>query len=304
MKKYIYSTWLLFLISVSLFGQAPNWSVNENNFQYTMTFVSFLNVDGRTLANPNDKVAAFVNGECRGVTNLIYVASEGRYYAYLTVFANTINEAVDFKIYDAGASVIKSVNKTVLFKISEHQGNVFQAYSFASPVLSLQSEISRFGFSGVTINDIIVEGSQITLYLDRNADIETLKATFELSSGAQLFLGNIKQVSGISSLNYTNPIQFQVMSEDQSIIKQWSIVVKVGLGTGTYYKKDAVCYEGGSIKVLFTKNEVEAVLYLNGIIHSTQTINNGETIFKNLPVGTYTVKVGDTVKVIKINLKQ
>mgnify|MGYP000895412356 CR=1 FL=1 len=92
MKNYIYSTVVLFFIGINAFGQSPNWSVNENNFQYTMSFVSFVNVDGIELSNADDKVAAFVNGECRGITNLTYVASKDSYYAYLTVFSNENNE--------------------------------------------------------------------------------------------------------------------------------------------------------------------------------------------------------------------
>jgi len=86
MKNYILSIIGLFLIGTSIYGQAPNWSVNQNNYQYTMTFVGFLNSDGSRLVSTNDKVAAFVNGECRGIANLIFVTSENQYYAYLTVF--------------------------------------------------------------------------------------------------------------------------------------------------------------------------------------------------------------------------
>jgi hypothetical protein len=85
MKNYIYSTIVLFLISFNTFGQAPTWAVNESEFQYTMTFVGALHIDGVRLANSNDKVAAFVNGQCRGVSNLTYVSNENKYYAYLRI---------------------------------------------------------------------------------------------------------------------------------------------------------------------------------------------------------------------------
>ena len=87
MKNYILGTILLLLLNISSFAQSPDWEVKENDFQYTMSFVSFLNVSGITLSNPNDKVAAFVDGECRGAANLIYVANEDSYYAFLVVFS-------------------------------------------------------------------------------------------------------------------------------------------------------------------------------------------------------------------------
>jgi len=304
MKNYIYGAIALFLISSSIFGQAPNWTVNGNNYQYTMTFVGFLNNDGNRLVNLNDKVAAFVNGECRGVTNLIYVANQNRYYAYLTVFSNTNNETVSFKIYDSAKNVVKSIDKTILFKTNEHYGNPFQAYPFASPALKLGTEILDVNFTGVVKNNIVIAGSQITVYLNKDQDITALKTDFGLSPGAEVYIGTEKQISGTNVYNFTNPILFNVLSEDQSTVKQWTIVVKTATGIGTYYKKEAVCYEGGSIKVLFPNEKEEVVLSNNGVILSTQTVNNGQAIFNNLNEGTYRVSVGGNFKEIIINLKE
>lgn len=208
MRNYIYSTLLFLLTGTSIFGQSPSWSVNENDFQYTMTFVGFVNVDGITLTSLNDKVGAFVNGECRGVTNLVYVASENKYFAYLTIFSNMNNEAVNFKIYDSKNKSIKDVVKTIPFGINNHFGNLFQAYSFASPALKSDAKILNFGFFGITNNDIETSGSQITISLNKGLDLSSLKSIFELSSGANLYIGTVKQISDTNSLDFTNPIQF------------------------------------------------------------------------------------------------
>lgn len=303
MKNYIYSVIALFLISSSVFGQDPNWTVNENNYQYTMTFVGFLNSDGIVLVNSNDKVAAFVNGECRGVTNVIYVSSEKRYCAYLTVFSNTNNETVSFKIYDSAKNVVKSIDKTIPFKTNDHYGNPFQAYSFASPALKSEVQMLDVNFSGIVKNNIVIEGSQISIYLNKGQDITALNATFGLSAGASVYIGTENIISGNNSLNFANPIVFNVLSEDQSVMKQWTVVVTQASGNATYYKKDAVCYEGGTIKVLFPAEKEEVVLSIGGIILSTQTINNGQAIFSNLSEGTYRASVGGNFKEILINLK-
>jgi hypothetical protein len=314
MKNYIYSTLLLFFIGINAFGQAPSWSVNENNFQYTMSFVAFVNVDGVNLSDSNDKVAAFVNGECRGVTNLTYVASEDSYYAYLTVFSNENSEIINFKIYDSTNNVETDVVKTKIFEINEHYGNLFQAYSVANPTLSNTAEITNFDFKDVNVNDQTIAGSQITLYVDfgididfgvnNGVDITSLNAIFDLSAGAKLFIGTVNQISGNNNMDFTNPLQMHVLSEDQTVLKQWEITVNKSLGTATYYKKDAVCYTRGVIKVLFTENEVEVLLIKDGATLATQTINNGEAIFSNLEVGEYQVKVSGNNKEIVINLKQ
>jgi hypothetical protein len=304
MKNYIYGAIALLLLSSSVVGQAPNWTVDENKYQYTMTFVGFLNSDGNGLDNSNDQVAAFVNGECRGLTSVSYVESEKRYCAYLTIFANENNETVSFKIYDSGNDVVKSVDKTIAFKTNEHYGNTFQAYPFASPALQSEVEMLDVSFSDVTKNNTIIEGSQITVYLNKDQDVTALNPDFSLSLGASVYIGTVKQIFGENVLNFTNPIVFSVLSEDESTVKQWTVVVKTATGNGTYYKKEAVCYEGGSIKVLFPVEKEEVVLSTGGTILSAQMINNGEVIFSNLSEGTYKVSVGGSFKAIMINLKK
>lgn len=301
MKNYIHITLLFFILSSTVFGQAPNWSVNENKFQYTMSFEGFLTVDGKTLTSPSDKLAAFVDGECRGIASPIYVASEKKYMVYLTVFSNTDNEVVSFKIYDAANNAVKNVEKTKIFENNKHYGDLFQSYSFASASLKTESEIINFDFKDLKTSKTIT-GSQITMYVSKGVNVSALNAVFELSPGAKLFIGTANKISGSNSIDFTNPVQFQVLSEDQSVIKQWTVTVK--LGSATFYKKDAVCYAGGVIKVLYDENNVQADLAKNGVKVASQNIQNGQAVFDNLEVGKYTVSIGSTNKEIVINQKQ
>lgn len=301
MRNYIHITLLFFILSSNVFGQSPDWSVNENKFQYTMSFEGFLNVDGKNLTSPNDKLAAFVNGECRGITSPIYVSSEKKYMVYLTVFSNADNEVVSFKIYDSGNNVIKNVEKTKLFENNKHYGDLFQSYSFASPALRTETEITDFSFKDLKTAKTI-QGSQITIYAPKGTNVAALNAVFELSPGAKLFTGTTNKISGSNTIDFTNPVQFQVLSEDQSVIKQWTVTVK--LGSAVFYKKDAVCYAGGVIKVLYDENDVKADLTKDGIKVTTQNIQNGQTVFNDLQPGRYNVSVGGVNKEIIINQKQ
>lgn len=301
MRNYIYTALLLFIVSSTVFGQSPDWSVNENKFQYTMSFEGFLNVDGKDLTSTSDKLAAFVNGECRGTASPIYVSNEKKYVVYLTVFSNTDNEIVNFKIYDAANNTVKNVEKTKVFENNKHYGDLFQSYSFASPALRSESEITDFSFKDLKTAKTI-QGSQITLYAGKETNLSALNALFELSPGAKLFIGAANKISGSNTIDFTNPVQVQVLSEDQSVVKQWTVTVK--LGSAQFYKKDAVCYAGGVIKVLYEENNTKADLVKDGTVISTQNILNGQTIFNNLEAGKYTVSVGGIDKEIVINLKQ
>ena len=61
------------LISLSLFVSTifatPDWSVNPADFQYNGSVTSKVFIDGAEVGSTDDLVAAFVDGEIRGVIN-------------------------------------------------------------------------------------------------------------------------------------------------------------------------------------------------------------------------------------------
>ena len=295
-SKLSFAILLLLLVNTS-FAQAPNWEVNQNDFQYTMTFVGFLNIDGITLSSTNDKVAAFVNGECRGVTNLIYVESQKNYYAYLTVFSNVNSETIHFKIYNSVKNTVKDIVLTKTFLINQHIGNLFQAQSFAVPALSSNAEMSDFSFKDVVRKSILFDGAKVIVTLDKLQSVIALNGVFKLSPGATAFIGPDQQLSGSNSINFTNPVVFKVLSEDQSVLKEWTVMAQPPL---TYYRKNAVCYANGEIKVLYPIDGEKIAIEFNAQTVATQEITNGQTIFTNLSPGIYKVKAGGVVKEITI----
>ncbi len=306
MKRIITNTIVFFFIGITVYGQEPVWSVNENDFEYTMSFVAFLNVDGATLTSTNDKVAAFVGGECRGVTNLIYVSSKDRYYAYFNVFSNTNGEVLNFKVYDSTNDEVVDIVKTVNFEINALYGDLAQAFSFASPALNDEAELISFNFKDVTISNRNIQDNTMTLYVDNGISVSALTSIFEISAGAQLFSESQKLISDSSVLDFTNPVMVEVLSEDESTRNEWEITVSYNavIGNLTFYKKDAVCYNGGSIKVLSSENGSEVVLLKNQVAQAAQTLSNGEVIFTSLSEGNYTIQVNGFEKQISINLKE
>ena len=121
------------LISLRLSAQPPSWQVNENEFEYTMTMVAFLNVNATKLSDTNDMIGAFVGNECRGVANLIYAASTDNYFAYLTVFSNSSSETVNFKIYNSITDTVTEADQTLPFEINKHYGGISSDFGFSKP---------------------------------------------------------------------------------------------------------------------------------------------------------------------------
>lgn len=80
----------------------PNWTVNKNNYQYNMNIIGQLSVNNIISRDLNDQVAAFVNGECRGIGSLKYIVATDNYQAFLPIYSNvTSGEDIELRIWRA-----------------------------------------------------------------------------------------------------------------------------------------------------------------------------------------------------------
>ncbi|WP_405563529.1 hypothetical protein [Polaribacter sp. Asnod6-C07] len=224
MKNFALITFLVFIVD-SCFAQEPNWSVNPNNYQHTMTFTNFLNVDGKTLTSKNDKVAAFIDGEVRGVANVIYVESRDKFVAFLTVFGNLSGKEISFKMYDSENEAIINIDKKVVFSIDGNLGSIFQSFSIANPALNNEAEIISFSFKDVVEKSINISEDKIDIVLPANTDSSNLIAEFTLSTGAKLYANRVLQEPGVTIQNYSDTFVLSVLSEDESVLKEFQINV-------------------------------------------------------------------------------
>lgn len=285
-------------------AQAPIWKVDESAYQYTMTFVAKLNVDGKQLIGTNDKVAAFVGTSCRGISGVTYVASVDSYYAYITVFSNNQDEAISFKLYESATDKTTVVSKQIIFKVNEHRGNLFQSYSIAEPALNDKSEILSFNFMDIKSLSSVINGGKINISLYDSSNITALKPLFTVSKGGKLLKNRTVQKSGEITDNFSSAITYEVLSEDESSLSSYTVNVNQISTPTLFYKKDAVCYAGGVIKVASNQEGVSVVMTSNGKNVSTKQITNGEAIFTDLDTDSYIVTIGNEWKLINIILKE
>lgn len=209
-----------------MLGQAPNWTVNPSGFQYSMSVVTFLSLDGKLLTDPSDLVGAFVGGQVRGVASPILVTTANRHLAYLTVYANTENETVEFKVYDHVTGKTATADRTISFKIDGQFGDVFQAVSAANPALRKGAVMESFGFNGITPVETksTPAGFEVTLEYDQVLD--GLKPEFKLSPGATAYIGRVLQATGSAVVDFTTPVVYSVLSEDESTLSNYEVIVK------------------------------------------------------------------------------
>jgi len=89
-------------VEVRYFCDEPVWAFDPSGFQRSMTIVTQLEIESAISTDRNDRVAAFVGNELRGVASLDSVPHYGgTFVAFLSVYSDRLaNESVRFEIWD------------------------------------------------------------------------------------------------------------------------------------------------------------------------------------------------------------
>ncbi len=95
-------------IVMKVSGQTPEWAVDPTKYDHQMTIIGQININGVLMENAESMVAAFIDGECRGVASPTKV--RGAAYVTLGVYGTDIepmdrNKPVTFRIWDASKGV-------------------------------------------------------------------------------------------------------------------------------------------------------------------------------------------------------
>ncbi|SNR71632.1 LamG-like jellyroll fold domain-containing protein [Lutibacter flavus] len=234
-------------IQIKVLAEEPDWEVDPTDFDYSMNIVGRIKVDSKFSEDSYDKIAAFYNGEARGVVNLIYLESFQEYYAYLTVYSNNVfGEELEFSIWDAsqGKILVASIdsNSTITFKENEVMGTLTNPVIFEnSDVLVQDIELNK-GWTWVSLN---VNDSKFTdlnaltqgMNLDTDdrilshspAQLETYYKD-ESNSGNSTWSGTVSANGGLStSKMYKVNFDFEQSLDVKGIpidISTWSFPIK------------------------------------------------------------------------------
>lgn len=97
------------LLVIDVKGNEPSWDVDVSQYESSMNIIGQFYLDDKIDQNPNTKVAAFVNGQCRGVASPQLMVSRDAYFVNLTVYGDddmSLTEPVVFKIYSGNEGVV------------------------------------------------------------------------------------------------------------------------------------------------------------------------------------------------------
>ena len=119
---------LLFIFPILslLLADAPAWSINPAEFQYNGSVTSKVYIDGDEVGSTSDLVAAFVDGEVRGVINGLGLPPflGGGYSFNIMIFSNDAGgETVSFQYYDSANDEVIELDETLVFTSDMVVGN-------------------------------------------------------------------------------------------------------------------------------------------------------------------------------------
>ena len=94
-----------FQITMKVQGDMPNWKVDPSLFEHSMTTIGQMYIDGFLCENKDSRLAAFIDGECRGIAAPEGI--RGTSFVPLTIYGNEkdVNKPVTFRIWDAGTGI-------------------------------------------------------------------------------------------------------------------------------------------------------------------------------------------------------
>lgn len=205
-------------LEVRVVCEGPDWAFDPSQYIYTMNFTLQLDIEGEMSEDKLDRVAAFVDGELRGVSNVqfepnIPVNSDGTYFAFLTVYSNELDgETLDFQIWDVSACVLYGevieafdffadefigtplepqvihTNNMVLSKIPIHAGWNWISYNLDMP----DTEINAMLASLMHPNNGLIKGqTQFSQYFD----------------GGQSWVGSLQNLSHETMYQYRSDLK-------------------------------------------------------------------------------------------------
>lgn len=124
-------------VSVKVNGVPPVWTVNPNNFQYSMAVVGEIKLDGIINGNPGTKIAGFMNDTLVGVGNLQYVPAYDRYVTYLNLYSNhEMGDSIHFQVYDANTgNVYVEVSPSLYFVDGDVLGTASTPVTFEAALI-------------------------------------------------------------------------------------------------------------------------------------------------------------------------
>ncbi|MBQ9524465.1 MAG: hypothetical protein IJR69_05040 [Bacteroidaceae bacterium] len=94
-------------LSINVTGQIPYWNINPNDYENSMSVIGRVEILGVPVTDEDDIVAAFIDGECRGVAHPAYMERYDSYFVTMDIYGDDdADKEVTFRAYDASTGTL------------------------------------------------------------------------------------------------------------------------------------------------------------------------------------------------------
>ncbi|MBW1298595.1 LamG-like jellyroll fold domain-containing protein [Aquimarina litoralis] len=144
-------------VAVKVLSEEPDWTIDPSSFDYSMNLVGRLKIDGVFSDDMYDKIAAFHDGNVRGVVDLEYNDAYNEYFAFITIYSNIIQgEEITFSIWDASQGKILQASvdglETITFVENEVMGTLSSPIIFENTDEEIQQINLNQGWTWISLH--------------------------------------------------------------------------------------------------------------------------------------------------------
>ncbi len=231
-KYYMVLAVIFSFLGITAMAQPAGWEVNPNLYDYSMTITGKVSIDGDFSVDENDMIAAFIDGECRGITNVKYQSVLNDYFVFLMVYSKAPTGTVTFKIYDASQDKLVEVVSQVNFLINDIKGSISSPFLFSGNNATFEAKITSISIPDqkgrTTTNNF-----QFIMVQEFGGDLSKIVVSFSLSLGAKVYVNGVEQKSGVTINDFRSPVNYTVKSADESVTNVYSVRVTQAIDEST-----------------------------------------------------------------------
>ena len=102
-------------------AQEPDWQVDFTAYEHSHNVTAAVLLEGSRLAGGDHRLAAFVNGELRGVAEPTQVGTGWLFF--LAIYGDASGERVSFRVYEASTGAVYAIHQALDFAVNGISGS-------------------------------------------------------------------------------------------------------------------------------------------------------------------------------------
>ena len=273
-------SWTLAFAAPTTTDPVPTWSLDPADYNSNMSLTAVVNSRGAEVLNDSYQLAAFVNGECRAVGNPVLALGELTFF--LTIYANSDDETLDLRLYDASHQLDLPVQEQITFQTGVAIGSPETPVELNAGYIIAQ--INSNNQAGLTVVDPTWTGTEIIQFFAQ--DMGTLNSYNDsVSTSFTILPDHTPLVAGIADQTVETGSSFNTFDLDDYLTEvdgddvNWSVTGNTDL---------TVSIDGDNVvsinPVVADWTGAESIIFITTDVSINQFSSSDTAIFTILPI--------------------